>query len=91
MHKVSVGTKCPRGFLDRWLPEDDPALLNVRRRAAEGREIVAAIEKVRKVFLECTFDGCVVGLFSGDNDDGNLKRVVKSLGIDDVESCEGRS
>ena len=48
MHKVSVGTKCPRGFLDRWLPEDDPALLDVRRRAAEGREIVAAIEKVRK-------------------------------------------
>jgi hypothetical protein len=46
---------------------------------------------VGEVFLECTFDGCVVGLFSADNDDGNVKRVVKSLGIDDVESCEGRS
>ena len=46
---------------------------------------------VCEVLLECTFDGRVVGLFSGDNDDGNVKRVVKSLCVDDVESCEGGS
>jgi hypothetical protein len=46
---------------------------------------------VGEVLLERTFYGCVIGLLSGDNDDGNVKRVVKSLGIDDVESCEGRS
>ena len=46
---------------------------------------------VREVLPEGTFDGSVVGLFSGDNDDRNVKPIVKSSGIDYVESREGGS
>jgi hypothetical protein len=43
------------------------------------------------VLLEGAFDGGVIGLLSGDNDDGSAKGFVKSLGVDDVESREGCS
>jgi hypothetical protein len=43
---------------------------------------------VPEVLLEGAFDGGVIGLLSGDNDDGSAKGFVKSLGVDDIESRE---
>ena len=43
------------------------------------------------MLLERAFDGGIVRLLSADNDKWNVKRIVKSGRIDDVESCEGDS